>query len=332
MSSILINALLSSAPNYDILFDALSWPSDSWPERERVEALTTLIEGLGPLLTGSSADPITFTAAKRQCLIGKIESIIRTQCIPLLSQISEEYVASKGIALQDQRCRESTTAVCRLLGACISLCDENVARQVSVSVLPSLQLSDGDSEEEVPGQGRLNLDVAIEAVAVLLPALSSDEHLTAIALSSALSCIKRLPDAVVSKITVRILLTLITCQSGARLWNTLSFILDNLCNWHLSSCTPVATERTLLCLTALSDHLLPSAKPHQPLQNLASGRPDPRLSVQFWRVVQDGLTHGDNVSRKRALYLLKRCVVLSEEEGVECRCSVSGEGERCPLS
>ncbi|KAM4607139.1 putative methyltransferase TARBP1 [Polymixia lowei] len=317
MSSVLIKAFLSSVPNYDILFDALSWPSDSWPERQRVEALTEFIEGIGQHLADSSADDIPFTAGKRQYFIGKVESIIWTQCIPFLSKISEEAAARKGVALQDMRCRESTIAVCRLLGVCVSLCDDAVAGRVGLSVLPALQLSKGDVEEE----GRLDVEVAIEVMAVLLPTLSSDERLTAITLSSALSCIKTLSDAVVSKITVRLIFTLLNCCSGARLSSTLQFILDDIYTWHLSKRTPVVTERTLLCLTALSDHLFPPAKPQQPCQSLSSSQPDPRLSCQFWRIVQDGLTHRDNVSRKRALYLLKRCVALSEEREEECpRC------------
>ncbi|XP_071757510.2 tRNA (guanosine(18)-2'-O)-methyltransferase TARBP1 isoform X1 [Centroberyx gerrardi] len=320
MYSVLINALLSSSPNYDIVFETLSWPSESWPETERVEALTTFIEGLGPLLSDSSTDTTPLTAAKRQYIIGKVESVIWTQCLPFLSKISEEAVASKGIASHDMRCRESTAAACRLLSVCVPLCGNTaVTGRVALSVLPSLQLSKAEAEEEQPGQGRLTVEVAIEVMAVLLPTLSSDEQLTLSTLSSALSCIKRLSDALVSKITVRLLFTLLSCSSGARLRDTLQFILEDLCSWHLSNRTPVVTERTLLCLTALSDQLL---KPHQP-----SSQTDPRLSLQFWRMLQDGLTHRDNVSRKRALYLLKRCVALSEEEEAECPRSPSGEDE-----
>ncbi|KAM3863056.1 putative methyltransferase TARBP1 [Diretmus argenteus] len=326
MHSVLISALLSSSPNYDKLFETLSWPSDSWPETEKVEALATFIEALGPLLADSSTNAIPFTAAKRQHFVGKIESVIWSQCLPLLSKISEEAVASKGIALQDMRCRESTAAVCRLLSVCVPLCDVTAAGRVALSVLPTLKLSKGDAEEEeVPSQGRLDVEVAIEVMAVLLPTLSSNEQLTSTTLASALSCIRTLSDAVVSKITVRLLFTLLSC-SGEKLRSTLQFILDDLCNWHLSNRTPVVTERTLLCLTALSDHMF---KAHQPGQSLPRPRhhPDPRLSLQFWRILQDGLTHRDNVSRKRALYLLKRCVALSEEEEAECPCSPSGDDE-----
>ncbi|XP_042288717.1 probable methyltransferase TARBP1 [Thunnus maccoyii] len=308
MNSVLINAVLSSSPDYDALFESLSWPSGSWPETERTEALTAFIEGLGELLTNSDTTP--FTDAKKRRIKDQIESIIWTQSLPLLARISAE---AEGI-----RCRESTAAVCRLVGVCVPLCDAAVAGRVALSVLPSLQ----QSEEELPGVGRLGVEVASEVIAAVLPSLSADEQLTLKTLSSALSCIKTLPDALVSKITVRLLLTLLSCCSGVRLGSILKLILDDLCSWHSTDRSPAVTERTLLCLTALSDHLL---NPHG-LQS-SSSVSDPRQSLQFWRMVQDGLTHRDSVSRKRALYLLKRCVALSEEQGLDCPLLPSEEDE-----
>ncbi|XP_034754517.1 probable methyltransferase TARBP1 isoform X1 [Etheostoma cragini] len=306
MYSVLINAVLSSSPDYDLLFESLTWPSDSWPGTERVEALTAFIEALGPLLADS--DRTLFSAAKRQCIKDKIDSVIWTQSLPLLSRISAD--GGEGM-----RCRESTAAACRLLSVCVPLCDEAVPGRVALAVLPSLQLS----EEEGPAPGRLSVEVANEVMAALLPFL--DEQCTFTTLSAALSCIKTLPDALVSKITVRLLLTVLNCCSGARLTGILELILDDLCIWHSTDRTPVVTERALLCLTVLSDHLL---KPHSlPFSSSTSCEPDPRLSLQFWRMVQDGLTHRDSVSRKRALYLLKMCVALSEEEGVDCPLSSS---------
>ncbi|XP_069000980.1 probable methyltransferase TARBP1 [Embiotoca jacksoni] len=302
MYSVLINAVLSSSPNYDVLFESLSWQSESWPETERVEALAAFIEGLGPHLADS---------AKRRGIQDKIESVIWTKCLPLLSRISAE--AGGGV-----HCRESTAAACRLVSVCVPVCDEAVWRRAALSVLPSLRLP----EEEPPGSGRLSVDVATEVMAALVPFLSEDEQLSLTTLSSALSSIKTLPDELVSKIIVRILLTLLSCCSAARLESFLRLILDDLCSWHSTHRTPVVTERALLCLTALSDHLL---NPHNPPSSSSS--PDPRVSLQFWRMVQDGLIHRDSVSRKRALYLLKRCAALSEEEGLDCPSSPSGEDE-----
>ncbi|XP_068424290.1 probable methyltransferase TARBP1 isoform X2 [Clinocottus analis] len=310
MFSVFINAVLSSSPDYDVLFESLTWPSDSWPGTEQVEALTAFIEGLGPILSESDTTPLS--AAKRSSIVDQINSVVWNQCLPLLNKVSTE--AGEGM-----RCRETTAAVCRLVSACVPLCDEALPGRVALSVLPSLQQS-----EEVPGPGRLCVEVASEVMAALVPSLSVDEQLTLTTLSCALSCIKTLPDAQVSKITVRLLLTVLNCCSGARLTSVLKLILEDMCSWHSTDRTPVVTERTLLCLTALSDHLL---KPRSLPSSSSTCDLDPRLSVQFWRMVQDGLTHRDGVSRKRALYLLKMCVSLAEKEGLDCPLSPSEEDD-----
>ncbi|KAM9559168.1 putative methyltransferase TARBP1 [Salvelinus alpinus] len=328
MSSILINALLSSCHDPDTLFNTLCWPTDSWPDTERVEALTTFIDGIGKLPqsdTSDDGDKVAFSTAKRDIFLRKVESIIWTQCLPLLLKVSNGDGACKGKRVQDGRA-EVTIAVCRLLSVCINtLCDTAVSGRVARAVLPSFQRADGETEEELPGQGegRLGIDVAIEAMSVILPTLSSNEELTTSILSSALSCIKTLSDALVSKITVRLIFTLLNCYSEDGIASKLQFILEDLCSWHKSDSSntdlPVVTERTLLCLTTLSDYLFSPAKlqQHTLPQSLSYTRPDPRRSLQFWRILQDGLTHKDNVSRKRALYLLKRCVALSEDEAVD---------------
>ncbi|XP_026045674.1 probable methyltransferase TARBP1 [Astatotilapia calliptera] len=310
MYSALINAVLSSSPDYDLLFESLSWPSESWPDTERVEALTAFIEGLGPLLI--EPDSTSFPDAKRRCVLDKVESVLWTKCLPFLSRISAE--AGEGV-----RCRESTAAACRLLSVSVPLCNEAVCRRVCQSILPSLHLS----EEELTSPGRLSVEVASEVVAALLPFLAADEQLTHTTVSSSLSSIRTLPDALVSK-PVRVILSLLNCLSSERLISILKLILDDLCSWHSTDRTPAVTERTLLCLTALSDHLL---KPHHHLPSSCCSDSDPRLSLQFWRMVQDGLIHRDSVSRKRALFLLKRCAALSEEDGLDCPLSATGEDE-----
>uniref|UniRef100_A0A3Q3B3U0 tRNA (guanosine(18)-2'-O)-methyltransferase TARBP1 n=1 Tax=Kryptolebias marmoratus TaxID=37003 RepID=A0A3Q3B3U0_KRYMA len=291
MSSVLINAILSSSPDYNLLFESLCWPGETcWPETERLEALTALVEGLGPLLLSDSGSAPLTDATKRN-IREKIESVIWKKCLPFLSRISAE-------ADDGARCRESTAAACRLLGACVAPCGGNVQRRVILSVLPSFQPSEDES-----AQGHLSEQVATEVVAALMPFLTADEQLTSSTLECALASIRSLPDAqLVSRIAVRIVLTLLNYSSGGS-----GRVLDAVCGWHASERGPVATERALLCLTVLADHLL---KPR--------GCLDPRLSLWFWRLVQDGLTNRDGVSRKRALYLLKRCAALSEEEGLDC--------------
>ncbi|XP_077352092.1 tRNA (guanosine(18)-2'-O)-methyltransferase TARBP1 isoform X2 [Festucalex cinctus] len=292
MNSVLINAILSTSPNYELLLDSLCWPVDVRPEMERVEALTAFIEGLQQIIVQSETN--SSTAAKKQFILDQTESIIWTQCLPLLSRISTET--------EHVRRRESTAAVCRLVATCVSLCDPAVAGRAARVVLPSLRLSD-ENRSDVE---RLSVEVASEVLAALLPHLTGDEQLTSSILSCVLSGIRTIPDGLLSRVTVRLLLTLLGCCNDAMRGSILNKTLSELCTWHASERTPGVTERTLLCLTALSDHLL------------ALTEPDPRPCLGFWRVVQDGLIHRDCVSRKRALYLLKRCVASSQEPGVDC--------------
>ncbi|XP_054654485.1 probable methyltransferase TARBP1 isoform X3 [Dunckerocampus dactyliophorus] len=292
MNSVLMNAVLSASPNYELLFESLCWPADVWPETARVEALTAFLEGLKDIFLQSECSLLT--PAKRQCLLEKTESVIWTHCLPLLSRISAE---AEGL-----RCRSSIAALCGLVAVCVRLCDPAVAVRATQAVLPLLQLS----EEELPGVERLSVEIASDVISALLPSLTADDHLTSSILSCAFSGLRTLPDGLLPRVTIRLLLALLGCCSDAGLSSLLQKILNELCTWHSSERTPAVTERTLLCLTALSDHLL------------APAEPDPRPYLWLWLVVQDGLIHRDYVVRKRALYLLKRCVASSQEQGVDC--------------
>uniref|UniRef100_A0A3Q2DNV6 Probable methyltransferase TARBP1 n=1 Tax=Cyprinodon variegatus TaxID=28743 RepID=A0A3Q2DNV6_CYPVA len=299
MYSALINAVLRSSPDYDLLFESLCWPEDSLPQTELVESLTALIEALAPSLTIPDLAQVTLTDAKRRCIHDKIESIIWSKCLPFLRKISTE---SGG----EDRCRQGTAAVCRLLAVSVSVCDQKTWTKVVSSTLPSLQWS---PEEEL--SGALSVNVAAEVLAALMPLPTADEEFTLSILNCALSSIPSLPDNLVSKVTVRVILTLLNCFSDVRSSCFATRIMDAVCSWHSSERSAAVTQRALLCFTVLLDHLL---KSHTVTSD-----------TRFWTLVQDGLTHGDSVSRKRALYLLKRCVALSDEEGFDS-CSTSEEG------
>uniref|UniRef100_A0A3Q2DPR5 Probable methyltransferase TARBP1 n=1 Tax=Cyprinodon variegatus TaxID=28743 RepID=A0A3Q2DPR5_CYPVA len=290
MYSALINAVLRSSPDYDLLFESLCWPEDSLPQTELVESLTALIEALAPSLTIPDLAQVTLTDAKRRCIHDKIESIIWSKCLPFLRKISTE---SGG----EDRCRQGTAAVCRLLAVSVSVCDQKTWTKVVSSTLPSLQWS---PEEEL--SGALSVNVAAEVLAALMPLPTADEEFTLSILNCALSSIPSLPDNLVSKVTVRVILTLLNCFSDVRSSCFATRIMDAVCSWHSSERSAAVTQRALLCFTVLLDHLL---KSHTVTSD-----------TRFWTLVQDGLTHGDSVSRKRALYLLKRCVAPTVKEAL----------------
>ncbi|XP_077469616.1 tRNA (guanosine(18)-2'-O)-methyltransferase TARBP1 [Stigmatopora argus] len=291
MNSLLIKAFLATSPDYDLLFDSLLWPADVLPETERIEALTLFFEGLEQSETSSSPSP------KRQLKLDKIESIIWTHCLPLLSKISAKEAEGESI-------RGTTAAVCKLVAACARLCDPAVSIKATQDLLPSLGLP----EENPPGvEHRLSVEVASELLAALLPSLRGNEQITWSVLSCVLLGIRTFQDGSLCRVTVRLMLALFgSCSDDAMLGSIMSKTLSELCNWHALELSPSVTERTLLYLTALLDHLLTASKL------------DPRPCLRFWWVVQKGLTHRDCVSRKRALYLLKWCVGSSQVMGVDC--------------
>ncbi|XP_055083217.1 probable methyltransferase TARBP1 [Periophthalmus magnuspinnatus] len=296
MSSFLIETLLSSCQDYELLFKTLSWESDSWPQTGRAEALTAFIEGLGSLSSNSDVN---------SSIAVNVDNVIWSQCVPLLSKISSEIG-------ENVQCKESLAVVCKLIKACIPLCDAPTPGKVTEYVLPFLH----PSEEDL-ASGRISVDVASEVLAVLLPTITpcSNEELALKVLTHSLSCMKTLPDAQVSRVALRLISALLNCSSGTRLINIRKLILDDLCSWHGNVRTPAVTGRSLMCLAALSDHIL--------TPNCLTS--DPRLSIQFWRMVQDGLTHKDSLARKRALYLLKRCVALSQDTSLMWQASKEGE-------
>ncbi|XP_072292360.1 probable methyltransferase TARBP1 isoform X2 [Eucyclogobius newberryi] len=293
MSSFLIETLLSGCLDYDSLFKTLSWERESWPHPGRVEALTAFIDGLGSLSATSDGK------SSNNRIEAKVEHVIWSQCVPLLSKMSSDV---------DENGQCSVAVVCKLVNACIPLCGAATPGKVTEYALPFLQLSD----ELDPASGRLSVEVSSELIAVFLPTIAPHEELALKVLTQTLSCVKTLPDAQVSKVALRLLRALLDCS---RSQNIHMLILEDLCVWHGQERTPAVTGRALMCLTALSDHMLTP-------NSLTS---DPRLPAQFWRVVQDGLTHKDGLARKRALYLLKRCVLLSQDRGLGCQASEKGE-------
>ncbi|KAJ8385489.1 hypothetical protein AAFF_G00185850 [Aldrovandia affinis] len=331
MSSVLINALLSNCPDPHAVLTSFCFTTDTWPEADRLEALTMLIDRIGKLpeyakdSNGDVGLACAGTAAvvKRERFLSTLQDVISHQCLPLLSKISgeNESLFSNQAA---GHTKEMLNILCGLLGTCVGLCDREVSDRLASIVLPVLDLPEGEIME---GNKLLSVDVSIEILAVVLPVISSDKQLTQRILSSAFTCIKTRSDMLVSKTVVRILLTVLnSCSDAEQRADALGRIWSDLRSWHASDRTSVVTARALLCLTALSDYLLPRGEAPSPA-SLPSPGSDLRFSSQFWKIIQDGLTHRDGLARKRALYLLKRCVALSEDERVEFCSDPAPEGE-----
>ncbi|XP_072526163.1 probable methyltransferase TARBP1 [Salminus brasiliensis] len=312
-SSVLLNALISQVPDLDQLLDTLSWTGSTWPQVERVESLTALLVELLHHPQPSSGG--CGQSKTRGQLVSRVQSVIWDQCVPLLRRIPSEKKSSLEEGSPPKAGgKELLHAVCGLLGVCLRQCPPDCLERVASIALPAFSQ---------PDQDHLDIDISIEVLAVLLSVISdSSTPLAMDLLSCTLAGVKELSEAQASKIVVRLWFTALKAQE--RRSELLQIIWRGLLSWYEreedgdADAAAGVTARVLLCLTALSDHLFftPEQKTWIKEQQWVL-QPDPRESQAFFRVVQAGLKHRDNVSRRRALFLLKRCVSMSEEMKTE---------------
>ncbi|XP_060720416.1 probable methyltransferase TARBP1 [Tachysurus vachellii] len=302
MSAFLVKALVSQCQDIERTLDMFCWPSLSWPEVENVEALGLFIK---ELVFKSHSSPDVFNRLiTKERFVYKVQSIIWDRCVPLLKMISSENIISReesGAQGGGER-KQLLQATCALLMICVKECEMDSMENIAGFVLPVLS-GKGDSN----GDAQLDVDVAIEVLAELLSGVSTDSVLVKKSLSCTLCTVKELSDARVSKIVVRIWFTCLKSSSKETQEDILCYLWVNLLEWYEQEGTEVVTSRLLLCLTALSDFLF----------SLEQRRTSPEKSHTFFKVVQSGLVHKDNMSRKRALYLLNRCVSLAEARNAD---------------
>ncbi|KAI5088024.1 putative methyltransferase TARBP1 isoform X3, partial [Silurus meridionalis] len=286
MSTVLMKVLVSQCQDTERALDMLCWPSCSWPELDRVEALRLF---LGELVLKSHSSGFNGFKTK-EGFKSKVQSVIWDQCVPLLKMISSENSTQSG------KRKEMLHATCAVLMICVKECQTETLDKITSLVFPALS----ESKETQADTLQLDTDVAIEVLAVLLSAASSSSDLTKTSLSCTLLSVKELSETWVSKIIVRVWFTCLNSASKEMQAEILCYIWGDLLEWFEQEGTELATERLLLCLTALSDFLF------------SLEQKGPEMSHTFFKVVQAGLVHKDNLARKRALYLLNRCLSLAE--------------------
>lgn len=305
-----MKVLVSQCNDIERTLDMLCWPSFSLPEVERVEALGLFI---GELVLKSHSGAEVFNGFKtKERFVCKVQSIIWNHCVPLLKMISSESITSREeSATQSAKRKKMLHATCALLMICVRECQTDSLEKIASLVLPALSERgdrNGDTEH-------VDIDVAIEVLAVLLSGVSSNTALTKKSLSCTLCSVKELSDIWVSKIIVRIWFTCLNSSNKEMQADILCYLWEDLLDWYERKGTEVVTARLLLCLTALSDFLF----------SLDQRGPNPEMSHTFFRVVQAGLVHKDSMSRKRALYLLNRCVSLAEARDADINMCETGK-------
>uniref|UniRef100_A0A4W3JQ62 tRNA (guanosine(18)-2'-O)-methyltransferase TARBP1 n=1 Tax=Callorhinchus milii TaxID=7868 RepID=A0A4W3JQ62_CALMI len=319
MKPLVAELLLRSAPGPPwLLLRELCWDPESGelPEADRVETLRLCVDGLRaeverrveqarggePWCPASGREKSTASGAaaaeeeEEEGITGALREVASGRCLPLLQRLRVSGSGGSGDALRDserggpeERGRGRLVhSLCALLSGCCREAAPSLTGDIARLALGDVR---AHSEERSAG-------AVLASVAPLLPRLPEGLELRDRVLSAVLTAVRAGDEGLASRAAARVIPALLaTGVPLERLWD------------EVKSCEgptggPGAGCRRLLLLSSLSDHLFP---PHR------DGReaPDLRRCPEFWRVLQRGLVHRDNVSRKRAVYLLKRAVDVS---------------------
>ncbi|XP_054828884.1 probable methyltransferase TARBP1 [Eublepharis macularius] len=282
MELVLADTLLSQCPDSVALLRGVCGPDEALSV-ERAEALRFLLQRVSGGGWRGEAE------ARRLAW-----EVALGHCFPAL------FGSGSGPA--EERLR-LVRAACRVLRCCASLCGPSLAERLAREALAA-----GPA-------GRLQTEVAVELLAAMAPWLV-EPALVERAVGSALVLLQEEEDEDKTLLAAAKLLPALGRNNAAlvRVWEGLVLPPEG---------APQAVSRTLLVLSSLSDAVLNSGV--QQLSGGAEGQApcllDARLSSGFWKVVQKGLTESDALCRKRARYLLKRAVDMSEKLQSECGCS-----------
>eukprot|EP00061_Rhincodon_typus_P010950 g35605.t1 len=272
----------------------------------RVEVFGLLVEKLAP-----GAEDRDVSSSLRDLAVG--------WCLPLLRHLQLEEPSWRLVY-----------SLCGLLHACCRQAPPTLLRDVTTSSLSDLRsyteergragLVEGkgarSGESQVPEYSdiRVAVEVLVRTAPLLLlePGAGAQELLPL-----ALTAVRVGEDSVASRMVTGLIPALLwhpgssvsKCPSAQEIW-------DRVKHWGKTG----SVFRSLLLLSSLPPHLL-----------FGTGdRPSPdtfdlRICLEFWELVQTGLVQPDNTSRKRAMYLLKRAVEVSNTLRSEIRSESQAE-------
>uniref|UniRef100_A0A8C6VHM2 tRNA (guanosine(18)-2'-O)-methyltransferase TARBP1 n=1 Tax=Naja naja TaxID=35670 RepID=A0A8C6VHM2_NAJNA len=289
MDAVLADALLSQCPDWGAWLRAVCGEEGALT-LERAEALRFLLERatrVGPRNRGEEAQ----RAARELAL---------HRCLPALLSGSGVPAAER-----PEGWRRFVTAAGGALRSCVLVCGPRLAERLAGEVL-----------ETCAGIETWQMEGSVEVLCAAAPWLE-DPALLRRTVAASLKLLRgegedEQEEEKALLVGGRLLPAL--GRNGA----ALSLIWEGLVLSPLAD-TP-RVNRTLLVLSALSDVLFPR------LDGVTDGEAasllDARLSYKFWEVVQKGLSDSDALCRKRARYLLKKAVDVSDKVALECRCSM----------
>ncbi|XP_037751193.1 probable methyltransferase TARBP1 isoform X4 [Chelonia mydas] len=258
---------------------------------ERVETLRFLLQWLEAGGAGGEA----LRRAAGEVALGR--------CWPLLR--------GGGGGADDPERRRLVRAACGALRLCARLGGAPLAARLAGEALAALRA-------EPPGAG-LGAEAAVEALVAVAPELQEPALLER-AVDAALALVRAggrdAGEEVAAALVAGRLLPALSRNRAAlgRVWEGLLLPPGRGAEGGAAA---LRVSRTLLALTALADLLFPGLEGDGGGEGPAR---DARLCGGFWRVVQKGLTDGDGLCRKRARYLLKRAVEVSDQLRTDCTC------------
>lgn len=298
MAAVLADALLSQCPDWGALLRAVCGEETAL-SLERAEALRFLLERatrVGPRNQGEETQRAAWELALHRCL-------------PAL--LSGGGVSAGG---GPETWRRFMAAAGGTLRSCVLVCGARLAERLADEVL-----------ENCAGIQGLQTEGCVEVLCAAAPWLDDSELLRR-TVAAALKLLRgdgedEQEEEKALLVGGRLLPVL--GRNGA----ALSLLWEGLVLLPLGDAPRV--NRTLLVLSTLSDVLFP--RQDGVTHGMAASVLDARLSCNFWEVVQKGMSESDALCRKRARYLLKKAVDVSDKVALECRCNLDDGNGICQL-
>lgn len=291
-------------------------------------------------------------------LASAVDKLVLSSCLPALCRIQTEDAWSwseplpqgdREVVARRQTQKRLLHLLCRLLARCLRLGGDASGELVVARCLSDIHAHNdekasgwaprGDAGVPLGGSGgtaahgggvdTLDVHVAVELLCYVVRSLGpravSGATLRVVSQALAVS-----EEALATRALSRLVPALLAAQRDREaaagllrtLWGDLAEKrLDDTARSPSSS-----VSRALLFLCTMSDCVLPTSDPHGEDRATApdarsQGLVDLRTSAAFWRTLQDGLRHAMPLSRKRAVFLLKRAVDVSESLSRDVTCS-----------
>ncbi|XP_067844711.1 probable methyltransferase TARBP1 isoform X2 [Heptranchias perlo] len=297
---------------------------DGPPSADRVETLRLFVEKLGarprPCAGDRDPDPVrekvtdprgSGSAAEyglspeEEDLPSALLDLAVGRCLPLLRSMRLEGAGSQ---FQEPG-RRLVHSLCALLNTCCREAPPTLLEDVAGCCLRELRSYTEERNRvdeagtcELQAPGYLDIHVAIEVLVKVAPLLLERCIATEELMSVTLTAVKVGEDSVASRMVTGVIPALLDPGGSELKCATIEDIWHRVKRWESTG----TVSRVLLLLSSLSHHLfLPTGDRSPPETH------DLRTCPQFWKVLQTGLVQTDNTSRKRAMYLLKRAVAVS---------------------